>query len=274
MNAQQLNAQELNAIDGLLGLCSYNPYQQNASRVSLHSQASHPSLARLNPIIPNDTGVRLPSIAQVLSSPPSMAFTSPSSSAASSTCSLNFILSSPMCPSMSSCSSSASSIASSFSEQVSQQAMQRTERRKALCVLNRRGRPKKNHNNNNSSSNVSNSYSSYKKFNEIKIIQSEYEKAVVTIPKPIGANVISVTNKPRWQEAERISLIEAIVQEKELDDMTTIPWDKVSKAVGRAKKACKDQWRREILPHLLKGFVRPDHHRRSNSNNNDTDRQQ
>ncbi|KAF1805252.1 hypothetical protein FB192DRAFT_1361903 [Mucor lusitanicus] len=50
--------------------------------------------------------------------------------------------------------------------------------------------------------------------------------------------------------------MEVIVQEKELDNMASIPWDKVSNVVGRAKKACQDQWRREILPYLLKGFVR------------------
>lgn len=33
--------------------------------------------------------------------------------------------------------------------------------------------------------------------------------------------------------------------------MTTFPWDKIAAVVGRDKKACKDQWRREVLPSLL-----------------------
>ncbi|KAI9355269.1 hypothetical protein BD770DRAFT_391580 [Pilaira anomala] len=42
--------------------------------------------------------------------------------------------------------------------------------------------------------------------------------------------------------------------------MTTIRWDRISLAVGRAKKACKDQWRREVLPNLMRGL-------KSSSNN-------
>ncbi|KAI8339879.1 hypothetical protein BC941DRAFT_236300 [Chlamydoabsidia padenii] len=57
--------------------------------------------------------------------------------------------------------------------------------------------------------------------------------------------------KPRWQEAERLDLLKAIVKEKHLDDMTSFSWDRISLVVGRAKKACKDQWRREVLPALM-----------------------
>ncbi|KAI9491863.1 hypothetical protein BDB00DRAFT_830957 [Zychaea mexicana] len=60
--------------------------------------------------------------------------------------------------------------------------------------------------------------------------------------------------KPRWQDPERLTLFRAIVREKQLDDMTTFHWDKIAKAVGRAGKACKDQWRREILPTLTKNI--------------------
>ncbi|KAG2234947.1 hypothetical protein INT48_005101 [Thamnidium elegans] len=67
-------------------------------------------------------------------------------------------------------------------------------------------------------------------------------------------SVTPSSNKPRWQETERLELLEAIVKEKELDDMTTIRWDRISLAVGRAKKACKDQWRRELLPNIMKGL--------------------
>lgn len=62
----------------------------------------------------------------------------------------------------------------------------------------------------------------------------------------------SPSTKPRWQAAEKRGLLEAIVREKNLDDMASIRWDRISMAVGRAKKACKDQWRRELLPGLLK----------------------
>ncbi|ORX55721.1 hypothetical protein DM01DRAFT_1335116 [Hesseltinella vesiculosa] len=61
-------------------------------------------------------------------------------------------------------------------------------------------------------------------------------------------------HKPRWKESERLDLFKAIVREKQLDDMTTISWDRIAIAVGRAKKACKDQWRREVLPTLLKNM--------------------
>lgn len=70
-----------------------------------------------------------------------------------------------------------------------------------------------------------------------------------------GYSAVKTKNKPRWQDSERQELMEAIVKEKNLDDMSTIPWDKISKAVGRAKKACKDQWRRELLPNLIKGLM-------------------
>ncbi|KAI9273595.1 hypothetical protein BY458DRAFT_570422 [Sporodiniella umbellata] len=56
--------------------------------------------------------------------------------------------------------------------------------------------------------------------------------------------------KPRWNDAEKQYLLEAIVKEKKLDDMSTISWDRISAVVGRATKACKDQWRRELLPNI------------------------
>lgn len=81
--------------------------------------------------------------------------------------------------------------------------------------------------------------------------------AAATVEEPAAAfyeesNATSPTNKPRWQDAEKRELIEAIVKEKNLDDMTSIRWDRISMTVGRAKKACKDQWRRVLLPDLLK----------------------
>lgn len=79
--------------------------------------------------------------------------------------------------------------------------------------------------------------------------------STVSIP-PLGTSSSSSSSstsiaKPRWQETERLDLLKAIVKEKHLDDMTSFSWDRISLVVGRAKKACKDQWRREILPALL-----------------------
>ncbi|KAL7318183.1 hypothetical protein PS15m_004440 [Mucor circinelloides] len=263
-----MNHQEFNAVEGLLSLYSYP--SSSSSQMSLQSYGSEYSV-RLNPISPtNDSaGQRLPSIAQVLSSSPTDTFGSP----ASSTCSLNMLLSTPVCPSMtSSCSSSTtSSISSSFSDYIPQQATRKTLRRTTACTFpaNRRGRPRKNPNTatttstNATTTSKKGSKNKKKDETEIKIIKSEYEKvAAVTAATTVATNLALKTNaafvpnKPRWQDSERQTLIEVIVQEKELDNMSTIPWDKVSKVVGRAKKACQDQWRREILPHLLKGLVR------------------
>ncbi|KAG1465915.1 hypothetical protein G6F56_004791 [Rhizopus delemar] len=61
-------------------------------------------------------------------------------------------------------------------------------------------------------------------------------------------------HKPRWNDNERKDLLEAIVKEKNLDDMSTICWERISAEVGRATKACKDQWRRELLPNIRKKF--------------------
>ncbi|EIE75900.1 hypothetical protein G6F46_007392 [Rhizopus delemar] len=56
--------------------------------------------------------------------------------------------------------------------------------------------------------------------------------------------------KPRWSMDDRAKLISAIIKDKKLDDMTTFDWDSISSHVNRGNKACKDQWRREILPVL------------------------
>ncbi|KAI8070969.1 hypothetical protein BC940DRAFT_362255 [Gongronella butleri] len=83
---------------------------------------------------------------------------------------------------------------------------------------------------------------------------SSYDDAS-TPPSPASSSTTSsspnIGPKPRWKDAERIDLFRAIVKEKRLDDMTSIAWDRIAAAVGRAKKACKDQWRREVLPTLL-----------------------
>ncbi|CAO3698703.1 unnamed protein product [Rhizopus stolonifer] len=58
--------------------------------------------------------------------------------------------------------------------------------------------------------------------------------------------------KPRWSMEDRARLIYAIIKDKQLDDMTTFDWNSISSHVHRNHKACKDQWRREILPVLHK----------------------
>ncbi|KAK4519626.1 Cytochrome b5 heme-binding domain-containing protein [Mucor velutinosus] len=264
-----MNHQRINDVEDLSAFYSCPP--TSSSQVSLQSYDSEYSV-RLSPISPtNDSaGQRLPSIAQVLSSSLSDAFLSPTSS----TCSLNQSLSTPACPSLSSSHSSStiSSISSNLSDHIPQQATRKTLRRTTTCIFptNRRGRPRKNPAATAATAATSASTTitskkgckgKKKSENEIKIIKSEYEKA--TVPTATAAfnptlrsGVDFASNKPRWQDFERQTLIESIVQEKELDNMSSIPWDKVSRVVGRAKKACQDQWRREILPHLLKGFVR------------------
>ncbi|KAI9256297.1 hypothetical protein EDC94DRAFT_210353 [Helicostylum pulchrum] len=89
---------------------------------------------------------------------------------------------------------------------------------------------------------------------EIKNVDMSYQATDHSTESTAAAATTPASNKPRWQEAERLELLEAIVKEKELDDMTTIRWDRISLAVGRAKKACKDQWRRELLPNLMRGL--------------------
>ncbi|KAI7888380.1 uncharacterized protein EV154DRAFT_604818 [Mucor mucedo] len=111
--------------------------------------------------------------------------------------------------------------------------------RAATFTARRRGRPKKS------------ALTAVVDKNEIKIVDMTYNYANESSHHQGSP---SCNNKPRWQEAERLELLEAIVKEKELDDMTTIRWDRISLAVGRAKKACKDQWRRELLPNILKGL--------------------
>ncbi|KAF7725183.1 hypothetical protein EC973_000349 [Apophysomyces ossiformis] len=64
----------------------------------------------------------------------------------------------------------------------------------------------------------------------------------------------SISKKPRWKNSERLLLFEAIAKVKQLDDMTSYSWDKIAESVGRSNKACKDQWRREVLPAIRKNL--------------------
>jgi hypothetical protein len=86
-----------------------------------------------------------------------------------------------------------------------------------------------------------------------------YKKKAASIRTELSSCSSSILSdtasvKPRWQDSERLDLLEAIVKDKKLDDMKTIRWDRIAVAVGKAKKACKDQWRREILPNLMKNL--------------------
>ncbi|KAI8353322.1 hypothetical protein BD560DRAFT_408238 [Blakeslea trispora] len=60
--------------------------------------------------------------------------------------------------------------------------------------------------------------------------------------------------KPRWSQAMRASLFQVIVAHKGLSDMTSFDWTSIGQEVGRSGKACKDQWRRAILPRLQQSF--------------------
>jgi hypothetical protein len=56
--------------------------------------------------------------------------------------------------------------------------------------------------------------------------------------------------KPRWSNPMRHALLMAIIEQKELSEMASFNWASIGKQVGRSGKACKDQWRRAILPKL------------------------
>ncbi|KAI7903069.1 uncharacterized protein BX663DRAFT_509447 [Cokeromyces recurvatus] len=130
------------------------------------------------------------------------------------------------------------------------------QRQEGSCcfITNRRGRPPRDK--------TSKQDSSLKMLN---LTASQYARHVNETTKvqkrmknhptnKISSSTTNNNNKPRWQDHERQDLLEAIVRVKSLDDMATIPWDAISKSVGRAKKACKDQWRRELLPYLIDGL--------------------
>ncbi|KAK4511418.1 uncharacterized protein ATC70_012633 [Mucor velutinosus] len=67
-----------------------------------------------------------------------------------------------------------------------------------------------------------------------------------------------VKEKPRWTAEMRESLLKAVITYKNLDDMTSFHWSQIGKQVGRSGKACKDQWRRALLPKIQHTFDRCD----------------
>jgi hypothetical protein len=60
--------------------------------------------------------------------------------------------------------------------------------------------------------------------------------------------------KPRWTTDMRKKLFHIVVEQKKLADMATFEWATIGKQVGRSGKACKDQWRRALLPKLQQSF--------------------
>ncbi|KAI7876175.1 hypothetical protein K492DRAFT_198673 [Lichtheimia hyalospora FSU 10163] len=57
--------------------------------------------------------------------------------------------------------------------------------------------------------------------------------------------------RPRWQAHERLKLFLAIAEDKQLEDMSTFRWGPIACKVGRSRKACKDQWRREVYRSIV-----------------------
>ncbi|OBZ87883.1 hypothetical protein A0J61_04064 [Choanephora cucurbitarum] len=64
--------------------------------------------------------------------------------------------------------------------------------------------------------------------------------------------------KPRWTQEMKASLFRVIVAHKGLSDMASFDWITIGQEVGRPGKACKDQWRRAILPKLQQSFEEND----------------
>lgn len=64
----------------------------------------------------------------------------------------------------------------------------------------------------------------------------------------------TVKEKPRWTPQLREALLKAVISFKNLDDMTSFHWSQIGKQVGRSGKACKDQWRRALLPKIQQTF--------------------
>ncbi|KAI8370121.1 hypothetical protein EDC96DRAFT_573639 [Choanephora cucurbitarum] len=64
--------------------------------------------------------------------------------------------------------------------------------------------------------------------------------------------------KPRWTQEMKASLFRVIVAHKGLSDMASFDWTAIGQEVGRPGKACKDQWRRAILPKLQQSFEEND----------------
>ncbi|KAI8147319.1 hypothetical protein BJV82DRAFT_343685 [Fennellomyces sp. T-0311] len=62
------------------------------------------------------------------------------------------------------------------------------------------------------------------------------------------------TLRPRWTPSERLELFKAVSRDKELEEMSTFHWDIIAQQVGRSRKSCKDQWRREIYRTMLDIF--------------------
>ncbi|KAI9475703.1 MAG: hypothetical protein EXX96DRAFT_638934 [Benjaminiella poitrasii] len=60
--------------------------------------------------------------------------------------------------------------------------------------------------------------------------------------------------KPRWSIGMREALFNAVIAQKGLTDMASFDWAEIGRQIGRSGKACKDQWRRALLPKLQQSF--------------------
>ncbi|KAI8328571.1 hypothetical protein BC941DRAFT_444666 [Chlamydoabsidia padenii] len=57
--------------------------------------------------------------------------------------------------------------------------------------------------------------------------------------------------KPRWSDEERAKLIQAVIQEKKLNDPTSFLWHRISLSVPHhSSRACQDRWFNDMLPIL------------------------
>lgn len=84
-----------------------------------------------------------------------------------------------------------------------------------------------------------------------KKLRSSAKVTPLTVKPAVASSRRHDKKKPRWNNAERNNLFMAIIKDKQLDNMASYNWDKIAIDVGRARKACKDQWRREVLPSFI-----------------------
>lgn len=84
-----------------------------------------------------------------------------------------------------------------------------------------------------------------------KKLRSSAKYTPLTVKSAVVSSRRHDKKKPRWNNAERSNLFMAIIKDKQLDNMASYNWEKIAIDVGRARKACKDQWRREVLPTFI-----------------------
>ncbi|CAO3650817.1 unnamed protein product [Cunninghamella blakesleeana] len=67
----------------------------------------------------------------------------------------------------------------------------------------------------------------------------------------VQSNYNNIT-KPRWSNKERSKLLIAVIEEKQLENLSTFRWKEISKQLNskRSCRACRYQWKYELLPRL------------------------